>query len=80
VQDSKERIMEKITQLPTEDIRTLAVNTVYYLTIRERQDKERLSLENQDLRYKSECRLEVLQQYDIEDPFARQCDRHEVLV
>ena len=67
--------MSQITQLSTEDIRLLAVDVFGYLSVRERQDKERLLLENQDLYYKSVCRLEALQQYGIEDPFGRKRDR-----
>lgn len=72
MQNSREKIMDLITQLSTEDIRLLVADTFRYLTLREREDITQLLLENQDLRYKNMCRLEQLEENGIADPFGQE--------
>ncbi len=70
-------IMDLITHLPTEDVRQLTAFSFNYLAERERSDKERLLLENQNLHYKNICRMEALEENGIADPFDCPCDEEQ---
>ena len=78
MQNFEGQIMDLITHLSTEDVRKLTTISFNYLAEREKQEKEKLLLENQDLYYKNQCRMEALEDYGIPDPFIHQPERQEL--
>jgi len=78
VQNFEGQIMDLITHLSTEDVRKLTTISFNYLAEREKQEKEKLLLENQDLYYKNQCRMEALEDYGIPDPFIHHHERQEM--
>ena len=78
MQNFERRIVRLITHLSTDDLRTLTAVSLGCLLEREAVEKQNLLLENQDLYYKNQCRMEALEDYGIPDPFILQPERQEL--